>query len=402
MKRFIACSLSALLLALVLAGCDTPVGPDLTVEEPLVEKYTTVKETKTYELTITQSAANAKAKTAARAAFSPAEGDTYVLIISENGVNQTSNGIVMAYSNDKFTLMASINVSVSFEVTISGSGIINITGTITVQGGATVTGPGSLTTTTRFVAVTNITGIPSGAIVGNPITLSGTVKPSNATNKTIVWSLKDAGTTGAAINGNTLSTTAVGTITVTATIANGSTASTPYTQDFSIAITGRSGSAVRTVNSIVELSALLASLPSNTLQNPYLIALNTSDITGICRVLISEPNKYVSLDLSGSTITTIPDYTFRNDIPPYEEECSTLISITIPNSVTGIEYLAFWGCTSLTSITFQGRIPSSGFAINAFLGDLHNKFYATDKTNGTPGTYKTTAPVSSSSVWTKQ
>jgi hypothetical protein len=35
------------------------------------------------------------------------------------------------------------------------------------------------------------------------------------------------------------------------------------------------------------------------------------------------------------------------------------------------------------------------------LGDLRTKFYATNSTNGTPGTYTTTAPVNSSSVWTK-
>jgi hypothetical protein len=33
---------------------------------------------------------------------------------------------------------------------------------------------------------------------------------------------------------------------------------------------------------------------------------------------------------------------------------------------------------------------------------LRTKFYATDATNGTPGTYTTTAPVSSSPVWTRQ
>jgi hypothetical protein len=32
---------------------------------------------------------------------------------------------------------------------------------------------------------------------------------------------------------------------------------------------------------------------------------------------------------------------------------------------------------------------------------LRAKFYATDATNGTPGTYTTTAPVGNSSVWTR-
>jgi len=87
-----------------------------------------------------------------------------------------------------------------------------------------------------FIAVTGITGVPTTASVGT-LTLSGTIAPANATNKTIVWTVKSSGTTGAKISGNTLTTTAAGTVTVTASIANGKTAGTPYTQDFPIAIT---------------------------------------------------------------------------------------------------------------------------------------------------------------------
>jgi hypothetical protein len=56
-------------------------------------------------------------------------------------------------------------------------------------------------------------------------------------------------------------------------------------------------------------------------------------------------------------------------------------------------------CASFASVTFQSAIPSSGFLydihyenrihFNAspFDGDLREKFYETDKDNGTPGTY---------------
>jgi len=152
-KRFLkqAFALLALALALALSACSNPSGSNPSGSEPatkpLTETYTAKKGAKTYELTITQSAANAKAKAVARAAFTPAAGDSYVLKITENSVTQTSSGTVKAYSNNKFTLAASVSASVSFEVTINSSGTItNITGTITVQGGDTVTGPGSLTT----------------------------------------------------------------------------------------------------------------------------------------------------------------------------------------------------------------------------------------------------------------
>ena len=85
--------------------------------------------------------------------------------------------------------------------------------------------------------------------------------------------------------------------------------------------------------------------------------------------------------------------------------CYNLTSVTIGNGITSMGIQSFTSCTSLTSVTFTGTIPSSGFAggrYGSFLGDLCEKFYSTDATNGTAGTYTTTAPVGDSSVWTKQ
>ena len=96
-------------------------------------------------------------------------------------------------------------------------------------------------------------------------------------------------------------------------------------------------------------------------------------------------------------VTLIDSYTFYG--------CTSLASVIIPASVENIYPGAFGNCTSLASVTFKGTlnwIGNNGGEYNAFLGDLRDKFYATDSTNGTPGTYTTTAPVSASSEWTKQ
>ena len=93
------------------------------------------------------------------------------------------------------------------------------------------------------------------------------------------------------------------------------------------------------------------------------------------------------------SVTAIGDWAFNL--------CTGLKSVTMPNSVTAIGRYAFQACNGLTSVTFEGTIPSNGFS-NSFMGDLRAKFYATNPANGTPGTYKTTMPVGSSSVWTKQ
>jgi hypothetical protein len=81
-----------------------------------------------------------------------------------------------------------------------------------------------------FVAVTDITDVPTIAIKGTPLSLSGTVVPSNATNRTIVWS----GTTG--VDNGILTATSEGTVTVTATITNGTAESSSYTQSFTIMV----------------------------------------------------------------------------------------------------------------------------------------------------------------------
>jgi len=241
-KLFKALGTIAMLAVLLLsfASCDDLMGllnPDDQTKatdtyKPVVYTNYGTDGTK-YELTITRTGK-------ALVSFTPAAGDSYKLdITTAAGVTQTSSGTVKGFSGDKFTLAASINVSVSFDVTVSGNSINNITGTITVEGGVTIEGPGTITPVNSFVAVTGITSVPTSGTVGT-LTLTGTVAPANATNKTIAWSVKSAGSTGAAISGSVLTTTSTGTVTVTATIANGKTESTPYTQDFAITITSGS------------------------------------------------------------------------------------------------------------------------------------------------------------------
>jgi hypothetical protein len=74
-----------------------------------------------------------------------------------------------------------------------------------------------------------------------------------------------------------------------------------------------------------------------------------------------------------------------------------LKTVIIPDSVTNIGKCAFEGCTNLTSVTFKGANTELDNSHDHSLGDLRNKYLA-----GGKGTYITTAPVGSRSVWTKQ
>jgi hypothetical protein len=71
-----------------------------------------------------------------------------------------------------------------------------------------------------FNPVDLLYNFPTQCSIGN-YTLYASVSPSNATNKTIIWEVKDAGGTGAVINGDVLTTTAPGTVTITAIIKDG-------------------------------------------------------------------------------------------------------------------------------------------------------------------------------------
>jgi len=174
-----------------------------------------------------------------------------------------------------------------------------------------------------------------------------------------------------------------------------------------------------TFTTITDMGTWLAAQDGNRIDTAYAVKLSVGDLGGNSstdgsagKTLKDNDTKYVSLDLSG--ITDIGSSAFNG--------CISLTGVTIPAGVTNIGGWAFSGCYRLTettipagvaigmsafnyciiltSVTFQGTIPSIGD--NAFLGDLRDKFYATDTTNGTPGTYTTTDyPVNSSSVWTK-
>jgi endoglucanase len=87
-----------------------------------------------------------------------------------------------------------------------------------------------------FIAVTHITGIPANKKTTVDLPLNGTVQPPDATNKTITWSIASAGTTGATIANDLLKTTAEGTVTLTATVVNGASETTNYTQPFTITV----------------------------------------------------------------------------------------------------------------------------------------------------------------------
>jgi len=189
------------------------------------------------------------------------------------------------------------------------------------------------------------------------------------------------------------------------------------------------------ITSAANLKTLLEAKDSNTASSPYYVLLAVNALDNIYTygssggALDFYNIKYVNLDLSCSTITSIGDSAFFG--------CTSLTSITMPNSITGIGRAAFQGCnsltnvtipsgvtfigsgafadcTKLTSVTFNGLIDTSapwsdtsGIKYDAFgvgmssngvsqsIGDLRDKYSI-----GGIGTY--TRPNGTSMTWTKQ
>lgn len=125
--------------------------------------------------------------------------------------------------------------------------------------------------------------------------------------------------------------------------------------------------------------------------NPVVVKLNVASLSlltdgsdGIGVLFTANTTgKYVSYDLSGSTLTTISgstshgtnasnlvSVTLPNTLISIDTGvffgCSGLASVTIPNSVTSIGDYAFWDCIGLTSITIPSSVTSIGYG--AFRG----------------------------------
>jgi hypothetical protein len=138
-----------------------------------------------------------------------------------------------------------------------------------------------------FIPVTDIIGVPTTAVARTPLTLTATVTPETATSKVIVWSVKYQGTTGATISGNTLlNTTTAGTVTLTATIADGTAIGTPFAKDFVIQVssgivpvTNISGIAdTATAGTDLTLSGTVE--PSNATKKDIVWSIKDADETG--------------------------------------------------------------------------------------------------------------------------
>ena len=172
----------------------------------------------------------------------PVEHITGIPIGSRPGLEITLSGIVAPENATNKRIVWSLTGAgagatlVRNKLSTTGEG--NVTVTATIKDGLGTdedyTQNFNIVISVTMIAVASIEGIPPTVSVGD-YELVGKVAPSNALNKTILYSVKDSGTTGAEIDGSTLTTTSTGTVILTATIANGKL-NGDYTQDFTVEV----------------------------------------------------------------------------------------------------------------------------------------------------------------------
>jgi endo-1,4-beta-xylanase len=184
----------------------------------------------------------------------------FVAVTDINGLPSTRNVVTGA----EIDLNAGINVvpsdatnrNIAWSIKAGATNTSGLTGDDVESGAFTPENAGTVTLTATIVnglaqgsnftkdvtitiikPVTGISNIPTNGTRGYAVDLSGAaVVPSDATNQTIVWSVKTAGAGVDTITGSSFTPTGTGTVTLTATIADGSAIGTAFTHDYPITI----------------------------------------------------------------------------------------------------------------------------------------------------------------------
>ena len=234
-----------------------------------------------------------------------------------------------------------------------------------------------------FFPVTNIINVPTAAVVGIPLTLTGTVVPSNAPYQTIVWSVYNAGTTGAIITGNTFNATNNGTATIKATIANGLGMGLEYTQNVPITVTKATLGGTVTITGTATFGQTLTAntgglsstptVPLGTLS--YQWKRNNTNISGATNSTYTLAQADVGTNItvtvsaencngevtSSSTATVAKAPQTAPAAPTLASKTASSISL---NTITGCEYRRGSNAWQ-TSTTFSGLTPNTSYSFQA-------------------------------------
>jgi len=418
------------MIALSLTGCSSPTGSGGTGDgggggggDDSSIIYVSSAGENTYELTITEAAE--PSPSVARTVDAP-NTSTYVLVIfvTNTGALQATSSGTFTSTGGTLALKPEGSPSATITVTISGSTMTSITGTIgsvnlpgrvtpsadeggrsgteggysytTNPGGATVridkyNGAGGAVTIPAILGRKPVTSIGFQAFAARPLS-----------SVTIPTSITSIGKEAFLLCENL-------------TAINVDASNTAYSSDNGVLYNKNKTTLIKcpakgitgvytipdSVTSIEEHAfSGCTSLTSVTIPDSVTSIGNNAFLNCTSLTSITLPNNVTSIGDGAFSNTNLASVAIPDSITSIRSgtffRCASLASVTIGNSIASIGGAAFGNCTSLTSVTFSGTIPESGFNTDAFYGtgDLRDKYLA-----GGPGTY--TRP-SGGSTWTKQ
>ena len=180
--------------------------------------------------------------------------------------------------------------------------------------------------------------------VGETTTLTATVLPEDATDKSVTWSSSNKEV--ATVSDGVVTAVAVGTATITASTNDGSNLSATC----KVTVDSDVSPAIDFADSNVKAICLANWDTDN---NGKLSEAEAAAVTSIGTVFKDNTNILSFNELKYFTgLTTINEYAFSN--------CTNLTSFAIPNSVTSIGTDAFKCCSNLTSVTIPNSVTSIG------------------------------------------
>jgi len=351
--------------------------------------------------------------------------------VSDNKANgPTGNGGGGVYVSSSGTFNMSGNAAISANTALNGGGVfVTSTGSAFTMnggevsnntatngygggGGVYVISSGTFTMNGGIVSGnknTGATGNGGGVYVSGTFRIvTGTVYGTNESDA----SLHNTAAVGGASLYNS-GTAEYGTLSGTTWTSKGTLATT---NDTIRVANGELGAFASTADLSSWLSGQSGSGPFTVKMNVNSLGGSKSDLGSVGNALSNSVGKYVTLDLSGSTLTSIDaqafteckliDITFPAGLTSIGMSafynCTSLTSITISAGLTSIDDRAFYLCDNLTTVTFEGNTINS-FGADAFPGG-NNLRAAYQAAGDGAGTYTRSGSGNAGDpyVWTKQ
>ena len=238
---------------------------------------------------------------------------------SDESVAKVDNGKVTAVKSGKATVTAKCGVK-------------------TAECAVTVTVPVSSITLDKTTL---------SLVIGESFTLTATVKPDDATDKTVIWSSSDESV--ARVDNGKVTAVNAGQAKISAAVGNITTSCNVvvYQSDNVIIYTTADKKVLKPYNEDAFGSAIV----SNTYVGDVGVITFEKPVTFIGNMAFNEQSKLKSIVIPNA-VSTIGKRAFF--------KCTRLLSVKLPPSLTSIDDYAFYGCSSITTLVFPDNVQKIG------------------------------------------